>query len=237
MNYDTAALVAAAQQVVADAKRLGLTWTLQNGTVTATSPTRVQMDGDNVSIQVTSMIGPVGVGVRVYIIQVPPAGNFIVGFVGNLNLTTANAMFIGGGPTQTSSSNVFVNILNPLGTNFGIDFPKKFNTTALRVDVQGTFYSITSASGPLFGIQVTGVTGNDSGAAGLAMSTHWVGFVAIANSTLNSHTPWSGSVLLPDLGSGTATVQLFWQRNQGTGGVRMDVNDALWMTVSEVWPA
>ena len=237
MNYDIDAITAAAQQVVADAKRLGLTWTLQNGTVTATTPVKVQMDGDTVSIQVTSMIGPVGVGSRVYIIQVPPAGNFIVGFVGNQNLTTATNMFLGGGPTQTSSSNVFVNILDPLSANFGIDFPKKFNNTALLISVQGTFYSITSASGPLFGIQVTGVTGNDAGAAGLAMANHWIGFVAIANSTLNSHTPWSGSIMLSDLGSGTATVQLFWQRNQGTGGVRMDTNDAVWMSVQEVWPA
>jgi hypothetical protein len=82
VSHETAALTAAAQQVVADAKRLGLIWTLQNATVTSTNPVKVEMDGDNVSIQVASMIGSVSLGLRVYVIQVPPAGNFIVGFVG-----------------------------------------------------------------------------------------------------------------------------------------------------------
>lgn len=87
MSYDIAALTAAAQQVVADAKRLGLVWTLQNGTVTATAPnTQVQMDGDVVSIHVASMIGPVGLGLRVYVIQVPPAGNFVVGYIGDTKI-------------------------------------------------------------------------------------------------------------------------------------------------------
>jgi hypothetical protein len=84
VNYDTEALTAAAQQVVADAKRLGLVWTMQNGTVTSTNPIKVQMDGDTVSILVTSMVGVVALKQRVYIIQVPPAGNFIVGFVGTV---------------------------------------------------------------------------------------------------------------------------------------------------------
>lgn len=86
MSYEVDALTAAAQQVVADARRLGLTWTLQNATVTATSPVKVQMDGDNVSILVTSMIGPVGLGLRVYVIQVPPAGNFVVGYIGDTKI-------------------------------------------------------------------------------------------------------------------------------------------------------
>jgi hypothetical protein len=81
VNHDTEALTAAAQQVVADAKRLGLVWTMQNGTVTSTNPIKVQMDGDAVSILVTSMVGVVSLKQRVYIIQVPPAGNFIVGTV------------------------------------------------------------------------------------------------------------------------------------------------------------
>jgi hypothetical protein len=105
MNYDTEALTAAAKQVVADARRLGLTWTLQNGTVTSTSPIKVEMDGDNVSIQVASMIGSVSLGLRVYVIQVPPAGNFIVGFVGSISARW-QAMSLLNGWTNPGGGNV-----------------------------------------------------------------------------------------------------------------------------------
>ena len=105
MSYDTEALTAAAKQVVADARRLGLVWTMQNGTVTATSPVKVEMDGDNVSILVTSMIGAVTLGLRVYVIQVPPAGNFIVGFVGAAQPALGGTrLAVSGTPAVTSGN-------------------------------------------------------------------------------------------------------------------------------------
>ncbi len=235
MSHDLEVLVAAAQQVVADAKRLGLTWTMQNGTVTATSPvTKVQMDGDNVSIQVTSMIGPVGVGLRVYVIQVPPAGNFIVGFVGNGNLSTVNTMFVTGGPSQTTTSSTFANVLGPSSVAFAATIVKKFDDTALRIDASGTFYSTGSVTAPLFAVNVTGVTGND---AGSTASNHWIGYLGTANPSLNQRCTWSGHILLASLGRGTAVCQLQWQRNSGTGVTTMDNLDACFMTVSEVWPS
>ncbi len=85
MSHDVEAIVAAAKQVVIDARRLGLIWTMQNATVTSTSPVQATMDGDNVSIQVTSMIGPLRLGLRVYIIQVPPAGNYVIGSITDIN--------------------------------------------------------------------------------------------------------------------------------------------------------
>jgi hypothetical protein len=73
------------RSIVENAKRLGLTWNLRMGTVTeATTSSRVQvrMDGDDLSITVTSMVaGTLFIGDRVYVISVPPGGNFIVGIV------------------------------------------------------------------------------------------------------------------------------------------------------------
>lgn len=73
-----------AKSVVAQAKRLGLTWGLRIGTVVDTTSTgqfNVRMDGDTASILVTPMTGPVLEGDRVYVISVPPSGNFLIGTV------------------------------------------------------------------------------------------------------------------------------------------------------------
>lgn len=73
-----------AETLVRNANRLGLTWRLRLGTVTEavlTGSPQVRLDGDDVSIPVVSMVGPVALDARVYVIIVPPAGNFIIGTV------------------------------------------------------------------------------------------------------------------------------------------------------------
>lgn len=71
-----------AQAVVDRAKALGLTWTLRPGTVNAvgTAPT-VVYDGDTEQVGVTSLIGDLIPSDRVMMLQVPPAGNFVLGRV------------------------------------------------------------------------------------------------------------------------------------------------------------
>jgi hypothetical protein len=77
---ETTALVQSLQD---NSERLGLTWEIRLGTVTDNSPIRVQFDSDTGTAAdasgVTTMIGPVYVGQRVYVISVPPAGNYIIG--------------------------------------------------------------------------------------------------------------------------------------------------------------
>lgn len=72
------------QQVVSEANRLGLTWTIKLATVVASSLTGglavVVVDGDTVPIRVSSMVGVPPAGARVYVICTPPAGNYIVGY-------------------------------------------------------------------------------------------------------------------------------------------------------------
>lgn len=73
---------AGARALVENAKRLGLTWNLRMATVTdatTSGQVEVRMDGDLASISVTSMVGTVALGDRVYVITIPPAGNYIVG--------------------------------------------------------------------------------------------------------------------------------------------------------------
>lgn len=77
-----AADAAATVQAIKDnAQRLGLTWTVRPALVTSsgTMPSAV-FDGDSEPIPMTSMIGPLFPGQRVYVMIVPPSANYIVGF-------------------------------------------------------------------------------------------------------------------------------------------------------------
>lgn len=77
------AAVAAVRSVVENAKPLGLVWNLRPAEVMVDSPdpnlVEVIMDGDSVSINVVSLIGPLGANQRVMVAIVPPAGMFIIG--------------------------------------------------------------------------------------------------------------------------------------------------------------
>lgn len=80
-TQDVSAISASAQAVVDNAARLGVSWVLRIATVQQPTPPKVIYDGDTIAIGVTSMVGSVAAGQRVYVIQVPPSGNFIVGLV------------------------------------------------------------------------------------------------------------------------------------------------------------
>lgn len=67
--------------LVANATALGLTWTLRPATVTSANPIMTTLDGDTVPIGTTSLIGAVYVDQRVYVLIIPPSGNYIIGSV------------------------------------------------------------------------------------------------------------------------------------------------------------
>jgi hypothetical protein len=73
-----------AQALIDNAKRLGLTWQLRLATVIegiSANQLLVRLDGDETSITAVSMIGFVSANRRVYVISVPPSGNFVVGWI------------------------------------------------------------------------------------------------------------------------------------------------------------
>ena len=73
--------IAAAQEIVADADRLGLQWQIRPATVQriidATSVLAVY-DGDTEPVPMVQLVGGVGPNDRVYAIFVPPQGNYII---------------------------------------------------------------------------------------------------------------------------------------------------------------
>jgi hypothetical protein len=76
---------AIAEAVLDRMNRLGLTWRLRPArvvSVAADGTIRALHDGDTQPIRVVSMVGPVAVGARVFVLKTPPAGNHIVGWAG-----------------------------------------------------------------------------------------------------------------------------------------------------------
>jgi len=102
----------AAQAIVANAQRLGLTWTLRIATVNiVTSESRVDAvyDGDVEAIGMENITGEaLATGLRVYVLMVPPGGNFIVGFVGDQGDLFANASTAGSLASATGASEVAI---------------------------------------------------------------------------------------------------------------------------------
>lgn len=100
--------------IVDRAKHLGLTWGLRMATVddgTVASAVLATYDGDDVSIGMVSMVGTLTAGARVYVLQVPPGGNFIIsgssppglGFIG-ANTTDNGTVATGTGTEQAVPS-------------------------------------------------------------------------------------------------------------------------------------
>ncbi len=94
------------------AKRLGLTWTLRPGIVTATSPLTVVHDGDvlQTKISMVSLVGYLTIGTRVMTEFVPPSGNFVVGklVIGNTNAPVWMDYLIASGDTAIGTSETTV---------------------------------------------------------------------------------------------------------------------------------
>jgi hypothetical protein len=73
------AVTAALQAVVADPTRLGLVWNLRPATVVDAKAPRVVFDGDSADLTVINLMGPLANEQRVYVLEIPPGGNFIIG--------------------------------------------------------------------------------------------------------------------------------------------------------------
>lgn len=80
---------AGARELVAQARRLGLTWGLRPATVLDQSHARYDGDGDEVATRVINLLEmPLFVDQRVMCVFVPPSGNFVLG-----SLTDTKVLF------------------------------------------------------------------------------------------------------------------------------------------------
>lgn len=89
MTAPTELVDTAVAAVQTQAAELGLTWHMHQATVldgATPSLVKLRMDGDLLATAVTfatSMVGPLPAGARVFVMEVPPAGLYVVGHVGS----------------------------------------------------------------------------------------------------------------------------------------------------------
>jgi len=82
------------QSLVENASRLGITWKLSLGTIQTTGLTpTVLVDGDEIPIGAVPMCGNLKIGSRVYVMSLPPSGNYIVGQVAERESDTLTISF------------------------------------------------------------------------------------------------------------------------------------------------
>lgn len=70
------------EELIKHAQALGLTWNMRLATVLApqnVNKVQATYDGDTIAIGMIAINGPYTTNDRVYVIQVPPAGNYVIG--------------------------------------------------------------------------------------------------------------------------------------------------------------
>lgn len=84
-DFEGAMAQAQVRALKEQAQALGLTWSLTIATAVNTTGDQIMAvcDGDSEAIAVTSMIGTPHGGQRVWVMKVPPSGNYVVGLVGS----------------------------------------------------------------------------------------------------------------------------------------------------------
>jgi len=120
-----ALLQANTKSIVSNASRLGLTWNLARATVKSVETTGEVYgiyDGDTAAVRMTNIhTTSLSAGDRIYVLQVPPGGNFIIGPGGSGGGTEGAGVYLWNGANYVLSpdAKLFVGPVNPdsVGTN------------------------------------------------------------------------------------------------------------------------
>lgn len=132
--------------MVQNAGRLGLTWGLLLATVIdGTNPNDVtaKCDGDTEGLTMVSMVGTLSQGERVYVIQVPPSGLFVVGrqfqsFFGSIGFQQVSGL---GERSVNTFGDLDDDILGPIVTVTISPVGKAIVILGAEVLVNGTAFS------------------------------------------------------------------------------------------------
>ena len=193
---------AGTKQLVEDATRLGISWTLRPGSVIITDPFKVTFDGDDTPISAVSLIGVLAPGTRVMGLLIPPGGNFIIGF--NDDSQFADRL---GGPVNYSAvgavgSTVSATYVNMPNLPF-VTVEKQFDSTLTNIQFIMTTSIFSSGgvnTGVGFGVNLTGGTGTD------------VDLITRTISSALIHVDFAMTKLLTGLAPGTYTLLGRWKR-------------------------
>ncbi len=199
------------EAVVENKEQLGLTWGLRPATVSSASPLEAILDGDSAAIGVISMTGALSVGERVYVMYVPPSGNYVMGRCLPQPLLRArltNAALAQGVPTNISYDTV-----DEEAGDWGIN--------------AATFATITIPESGIY--QMTAVLGLGSNAVAGSRQEINLGFTTtIANWSINFRGSWSNG---GSAGAASALIRL----NKGDSFLTRVFQDSVASTNYSVW--
>ena len=215
---------AGTKQLVEDATRLGISWTLRPGSVIITDPFKVTFDGDDTPISAVSLIGVLAPGTRVMGLLIPPGGNFIIGF--NDDSQFADRL---GGPVNYSAvgavgSTVSATYVNMPNLPF-VTVEKQFGSadTNLEFIMTTSIFGSGINTGVQFAVNLTGGTGVD------------VDLITRLMTASLTHTDFAMTKLLTGLAPGTYTLSGRWRRTASANTLQMDTGDWTTILAKEVW--
>lgn len=196
---------ASAQAIIEQAKRLGLTWEIRLATITTVSTDGMAFlgvyDNDIQPIPMISLTKGVAAGYRVYVISVPPQGNYIIGFPRG-GPANNNAQITATGSTNSAAFSNYPGFA-------AITMPKLQSATGLLVRWAPSFFTDNAATGPEFGVQIT-VNG---------VSTDYVTHNLPGTLSVNVRLPSFGEKLIPNVAAGALTITGRWRRFGGAGTI------------------
>jgi hypothetical protein len=143
-------VAAGMSQLINQAKSLGLTWTLRMATIqNAVDPENIAgiLDGDLQPLLMTNMTGTMlDSGMRVYVLLIPPAGNFIVG----VNEAVVLGTGCGTAESMTAGTTASATYTDQPGSP-SVFITKRYNDTYLRFSWAQTYYTTGGDINALFG--------------------------------------------------------------------------------------
>lgn len=204
------------EELLLQAKRLGLTPVYRLGTVLATtgadvSGIMVTLDNDILPSRCYNFAGPLVAGDRVLTITVKPQGVYVIGnasgrpnpAVGFINQAAA---------VDTTTSAAYAD----LAGSISLSFTKFRADTFLEVDMRASSF-------------ITGVTNTRPSFAALINGTDYEIMTMLIN-PVSTHTWMSGCELIPSIPAGTYTIKGRWARAAGTGTCARAAGDD-WITL------
>ena len=222
MTGEVLAADEAVKAIQDNADRLGLLWQIRFGTVTVGSDpaaVTVVMDADTVTINAVSLIGVMGFGARVAVIQVPPTVNYVISRLGVAVASNSESINeVMGADTTTSAT--YVNLAAPSS----LTFVKRNDDTRLYCDLNLIVSATVAAARADFAIEVDG-TDYD--------------IIAFFISGISVNQSVSGVLHIPGAAAGgppagTYTVQVRWKRGSGVGTLSVGTPNRISFSVFEV---
>lgn len=212
-----------AKAMVENANRLGLTWVMRRATVVNRTPGTIfitaQYDGDATPIGMVNLIGGVSNGARVYVLQVPPSGNYVIGSDDYTDAMPPATTSYNPNGTISGTTTSAAYAAYPGSITLSLDKRYEPGKTQLLFQYVGTMWC-NGATGTQVKVGVT-VNGTD-------FDMSFLNFNVAA-----SHVTVAGARQI-DANPGLASYPLRWLRFGGTGTLTIDAADFAAFSVQEV---